>query len=104
MRRNLGTLFKRGNLAPAENSFESSTKSERYIFLENIRERVGGRRGAFNREAIKVKDRGWISSGDNKIRMNRLEGSGQSEGGGSIGVRALESELSFSQVGRDGVR
>lgn len=58
----------------------------------------------FNREAIKVKDRGWISSGDNKIRMNRLEGSGQSEGGGPIGVRALESELSFSQVGRDGVR
>lgn len=36
--------------------------------------------------------------------MNRLEGSGQSEGGGPIGVRALESELSFSQVGRDGVR
>lgn len=100
MRRNLGTLFKRGNLAPAESSFESSTKSERYIFLEIF----ASWRGAFNREAIKVKDRGWISSGDNKIRMNRLEGSGQSEGGGSIGVRALESELSFSQVGRDGVR
>lgn len=57
----------------------------------------------FNREAIRAKDRGWISSGDNKIRMNRLEGS-ETEGGGSIGVRALESELSFSQVGRDGVR
>lgn len=41
--------------------------------------------------------------------MNRLEEGSETEGGGgggegSIGVRALESELSFSQVGRDGVR
>ena len=40
--------------------------------------------------------------------MNRLEEGFETEGGGggggSIGVRALESELSFSQVGRDGVR
>lgn len=42
--------------------------------------------------------------------MNRLEEGSETEGGGggggegSIGVHALESELSFSQVGRDGVR
>lgn len=42
--------------------------------------------------------------------MNRLEEGSETEGGGggggegSIGVRALKSELSFSQVGRDGVR
>ena len=41
--------------------------------------------------------------------MNRLEEGSETEGGGgggggSIGVRALEFELSFSQVGRDGVR
>ena len=42
--------------------------------------------------------------------MNRLEEGSETEGGGggggegSIGVRALESGLSFSQVGRDGVR